>query len=378
MPALGCRPAHAPESRDQTAWPPAKALMSTSECGCSHRGLTLDSSHWRGLHPRRRFLGIGAKASLVAVLPSIWRHALAADEAGKDSKAPSARLVLLGTAGGPTVRLDRAAPASALIINGEPYLIDCGEGTVIQLERAGIRHTTVGKVFLTHHHDDHNAGVGPLLSLSWSNGRRASVEVYGPAGTEGIVAATLEYAKANIAIRTLDEGRQLVPSKLWHGHDVLKPGSVFEDPNVRITCVQNNHFDVPGHQSLSYRFETPTRAVVFSGDTNYSEALIELAKGADVLVHEALQVPATRPILQGILEKQGLPQAEIDSLVTHILTGHASTEDIGRVASAAGVRLLVLNHLIPGGLEKTPLSDNDYITGVRLNYSGPIIVGQSI
>lgn len=275
------------------------------------------------------------------------------------------------------MRLERAQPASALVVNGEPYLIDCGEGTVNQLERAGIRHPTVGHIFITHQHDDHNAGLMPLLSLSWTNGRQGPIDVFGPSGTENLIRASLQYVKANVEIRREDEGRLNAPRDLWHGHDI-KPGLVFEDHNVRVTCVKNTHFDVSGEQSLSYRFDTAERSVVFSGDTGYSESVIELSKGADVLVHEAMNVSATRPILQGLFKMQGRPQAEIDTLIEHVMTKHTSTEDVGKIASAAGVKMVVLNHLIPGGMEKPPLNDEAYAAGVRRFFNGPIIVGRDL
>ncbi|WP_345944696.1 MBL fold metallo-hydrolase [Variovorax sp. dw_954] len=201
--------------------------------------------------------------------------------------------------------------------------------------------------------------------------------MYGPVGTVGLVRSAIDYGRANATIRRVDEGRKQLPQTLWKGHDV-RPGAVYQDANVRVTCVENTHFEVPDEQSLSYRFDTASRSVVFSGDTGYSENVIALAKGADVLVHEAMHLEATRAILRGMFQQQGRPPAEVESLITHVLTKHTSTEDVGRVAAAAGVKLLVLNHLIPGGLEKQPLSDDDYIAGVRKFYSGPVIVGRDL
>lgn len=127
------------------------------------------------------------------------------------------------------------------------------------------------------------------------------------------------------------------------------------------------------HRALSWRFDCPGRSIVVSGDTTYSENLINLARGADVLVCEAMQVEVFRRSFERMVAN-GNYADNPEGIWNHIAGTHTTTEDAGRMAQAAGVRTLVLNHLIPGGLEQ--IEDATYIAGARMHFSGEIIVGR--
>ena len=118
--------------------------------------------------------------------------------------------------------------------------------------------------------------------------------------------------------------------------------------------------------AFAYRFDTPSRSIVISGDTNRSDNLINLAKGADILVHEALWVPAVDRLVAMI------PNAS--TLKKHIIDSHTSVEDCGRVASAAGVKTLVLSHIVPKG--DPSITDQMWIEAARTHFKGQIIVAR--
>jgi ribonuclease BN (tRNA processing enzyme) len=120
--------------------------------------------------------------------------------------------------------------------------------------------------------------------------------------------------------------------------------------------------------SFAYKFETPDGVIVFSSDTAYNPRLAEFAKGADVLVHEALYVPAVDRLV--IKTKNGA------TLKKHLMESHTTTEDVGRIAAAAGVKVLVLSHFVPG--DDPEVTDEDWISGVRKNFSGKIIVAKDL
>ena len=146
-----------------------------------------------------------------------------------------------------------------------------------------------------------------------------------------------------------------------HTHEVAHAGGVMRDDRVRVTCAEVQHPMVP--LALAYRFDCPDRSIVISGDTRSSDALIALARGADILVHEALYVPAA-------------PGAPGSALRRHIMASHTSVEDVGRIATAAGVKTLVLSHFVPG--ETTAVSDAQWLAGAREHFSGRIIVGHDL
>src|SRR5690606_10744747 len=149
---------------------------------------------------------------------------------------------------------------------------------------------------------------------------------------------------------------------------------------VAVTAVANSHYPEESrrrmtHRSLAYRFDTGRRTFVFSGVTAYSEALVSLARRADVLVCEAMDVAAMRKACEAMVA-DGAYADNPEGIWRHIVESHTSTEDAGRMAEEAGVGLLVLNHLIPGALGD--LNDQAYIDGVRRTYSGDVVVGRDL
>jgi len=221
---------------------------------------------------RRAFLAAG----------SAW---LAVAAAARAQSGPRTRLVLLGTAGGPTPKARSAAPAQAIVVGDRVYLVDCGDGVARQLALAKLPIQQLRCVFLTHQHSDHNAGYGPLFLLGWAANLSTAVDAFGPPPLADMTARLLEAYRYDIELRMADEGRPpLAP--LIRPHEITTAGEVFKDDRVRVTAALNRH--PPIQYSFAYRFDTADRSIVISGDTTYSQTVVDLAKGADVLVHEAV------------------------------------------------------------------------------------------
>jgi len=270
------------------------------------------------------------------------------------------RLVLLGTKGGPTPSRFRAPASNLLVVDGAPFVIDCPDGVSERLVRAGVALDRLTDIFITHHHSDHVAGLGALLDLAWGSGLRTPVTVYGPEPMARVLAAQLAANAVDVKLRVREEGRPpLAP--LVSAREVTA-GSILETPLVRVRCTPVDHYTVPAR---GYRFDTPDRSFVFSGDTRPSDALIALARGADVLVHEVMLVAALA----------GLNDGNAPNLMDHLLHSHTTAEELGRVAAAAGVRTLVLSHLVPA---LPGITDAMWTEGVRRHFHGEIIVGRDM
>ena len=142
------------------------------------------------------------------------------------------RLITLGTVAGPPPRSHRAQFSNLLIVNDTLYVIDAGDGVTRRIAKAGFNVRDVGVVFVTHHHDDHTAGLGTLMSAAWDNQRTKPINVYGPPRTEELVKAVVQYFTISAEIRIADGGRTIPIEQLFFGHDV-GPGMIYQDANIK-------------------------------------------------------------------------------------------------------------------------------------------------
>ena len=276
------------------------------------------------------------------------------------------RIILLGTKGGPRVgEAGRSNPATVILINDVPYLIDCGYGATKQLLSAGIAVNRLRYIFVTHHHSDHNLEFGPLVYNAWITGIPAQIDAYGPPGMARMAEDYFNYLKFDIDTRIVDEGRP-DPRKLVTTHDVTKPGVVLVNDDVKVSACLVPH--PPVKPAFAYRFDAKDRSVVISGDTAYAPELAEFAKGADVLVHEVMYLPGIEALIKR------LPNAK--RLREHLLVAHTLPEDVGKIAAQAEVKTLVLSHFVPG--DDPSITDEQWSAGVRKHFKGRVVVGKDL
>lgn len=268
---------------------------------------------------------------------------------------------MLGTKGGPKPSPIRAPASVAIIIGGLVYLVDCPNGVARQIAMAGLSLERLGEIFVTHNHSDHVLDVGSLLVLAWGSGLKSPVGIYGPPPLRKIVASSLAASRYDIAARMREEGRPpLLP--MIPVHEQSKGGLVYRDASVTVSRVAVDHYSVK--PAYVYRFDTAARSIVISGDTTYSEGLVDLARGADILIHEAMYFDGITQLADGDA-----------SLKDHLLRSHSTTEQVGLVAARAGVRKLVLSHLVPA----FPwITDEMWLADVRKHYTGEAVVGHDL
>jgi len=285
---------------------------------------------------------------------------------GFGQQQKSTRLILLGTKGGPRVgEVGRSNPATLLLINDVPYLVDCGYGTSKQLLTAGIALNRLRYLFITHHHSDHNLELGALTYNAWITGQAFRLDAYGPPGMAKMAQDFFKYLEFDINTRIADEGRT-DPRKLITTHEIDKPGLVLSNDDVKVTACLVRH--PPIVHAYAYRFDARDRSIVISGDTAYAPELAEFAKGADVLVHEVMYLPGIEALLKR------LPNA--NRLREHLMAAHTLPEDVGRIAAQAEVKALVLSHFVPG--DDASITDEQWAEGVRKNFKGRIVVGKDL
>ena len=199
------------------------------------------------------------------------------------------RVVLLGT-GTPVPDPDRSGPATAIVVDDSVYLVDFGPGVVRRakaavLDRniAALEPANLKVAFVTHLHSDHTAGYPDLILTGWTAGRRTPLEVYGPTGLQSMTEHLLQAYRIDIETRTNAEGDQRANPEGWkvNAHEI-KSGVIYKDANVTVTAFPTKH----AMESYGYRFDTPDRSVVISGDTSPTEETVKACNGCDVLIHE--------------------------------------------------------------------------------------------
>lgn len=292
-----------------------------------------------------------------------------------------AQFITLGTGGGPVIRVKRSEPANAVVVNGSVYLFDVGDGVQRQLAAAGLPLAKVRAVFISHHHMDHNAGLGPLVMSRWLFDPLPALPVIGPQGTRamlaGIAAANVATVNAPVSLPLPPPVEATVrPTELPTALDT--PTEIYRDENIRVLAIEVSHFHLPpgmaldpAPRSYAFRIEAAGRVFVYSGDTGPSDNLEKLATGADVLVSEIIDLQAAAASARKTLA----PEA-VAALLAHMRQDHLTPENVGNIAGRAGVRELVLTHLSPGLDNETDLTG--YTRGIAPAFKGKVVVAADL
>jgi ribonuclease BN (tRNA processing enzyme) len=271
------------------------------------------------------------------------------------------QIVLLGT-GTPNATPDRMGPAMAIVVGDTPYLIDAGPGVVRRAAGAaeqGVRALRVSNLthlFVTHLHSDHTLGYPDLIFTPWVLERTTALQAYGPPGLRAMTEHLLAAYAEDIDVRL----HGLEPSNP-DGYKVdvheIEPGVIFKDAQVTVEA-----FAVP-HGSwkaaFGFKFTTPDGIIVVSGDTGPFDGLAEIARGADVLVHEAYAT-------------EGLKARE-PAWQRYHTAFHTSGTKVGEIATKAGVAAVILTHQLTWSATSSQLVDE-----VRSTFAGRVVYGNDL
>lgn len=281
-----------------------------------------------------------------------------------------AQVTLIGTKGGPSLRETGPSfmpSASHLAFGDLSIIVDCGLGVTAGMVRAGFPLTGLSHIFLTHYHSDHCLELGGLVHTAWTAGLAHRIKIFGPPGLDEVWGGFRRMMAFDIALRQSDEGRppldDLVELHIY-GDGADGPVTICDDGQLCVTALRNLH--PPIHDSFALRFDHSGKAVTFSGDTAYLPPLAAFARGSDVLVHEAMLAAGLDYVL-------GNTRTSDDRLRAHLLRAHSFAAEAARVAAAANVGHLLLNHLIPP--ERVVCDDALWLAEVTGHFTGPCSVG---
>jgi len=274
------------------------------------------------------------------------------------------QVVMLGT-GTPIPTPDRSGPATAIVVDGKAYLVDFGPGVVRRAAAASteyggtIEGLAVDKLeiaFLTHLHHDHSAGLPDLVYTSWTHGREKPLELYGPAGIKAMAEHVAAAWEEDNRYRLY--GLEPAAPEGWKisAHEIDE-GVVYQDERVTVDAFKVKHGTWPN--AFGYRFTTPDKIIVISGDAAYDPTIEKMATGADILIHEVVSeqaVNARDPFWQN-----------------YHRSNHTTSHELAALASRAKPGLLILYHVLVFGLE-----DEVVLEEVKARYDGNVVLAEDL
>jgi|TARA_B100000959_G_scaffold282556_1_gene349258 ribonuclease Z len=275
-------------------------------------------------------------------------------------------VILLGT-GIPLPNAVRATACTGIIAGDRLFLVDTGRNCVVSLAAAGLRN--IDGIFYTHYHSDHFIGLGEILLNLGIAGVDESISVRGPEGAREVVAGLAATYRLDLGYRVGHHGDKF-------GDGVMQPtvtehesGVVFDEGGLTVTMFNVCH--PPIVPAVGYRFEHAGKTVVVSGDTQVCPDYAEGARGADLLVSEA--VNSQLFVLARALAGRSNPrQAE---MIAEGIEYHSDTLELATMAQQVGVKKLAITHLMPS-IPPTDAAEARFIHGMSELYAGPIIVGR--
>ena len=333
-----------------------------------------DQPNSSALSRRNLLAGLAAVPAATVAAGAISAEPLPAKIAAEQAQAAlknakGTKLVLLGTAAGPLPGRSREMTSHVMLSNGAAYVLDCGMGVTNQYARTGIPFHALKSIFITHHHADHNIEYGPLLIVGWIQGLPLDVRAFGPPPLKQMTDDFMRAYKQTVDFWAEDFHMQ--PLRSVEVREIAAAGPVMQDDNVKVSAIVVEH--PPVKPALGYRFDFRDRSIAFSGDTAPLDAVAEMAKGADVLVHETMYVPAVENYIKDQIAK-GRP-VKFEAFMAHMKADHTPSEDVGRIAQEAGVKTLVLSHLTPA---IDSITDETWRAPAAKYFKGEIIVGRDL
>lgn len=275
------------------------------------------------------------------------------------------KVVLLGS-GNPNPSPFQSGCSVAIVVRNTPYIVDFGPGLIRQAAAMSPRYggtiegldvKNIKHAFLTHLHSDHTTGYPDLILTPWVMGRDEPLKVYGPEGINDMTNHIIEAYREDIRYRLY--GDEPANNKGWrvNSHEFTNEGVIFRDTNIIVEAFPVPHGTWPN--AWGFRFTTPDKTIVISGDSSPSEKIIEYATGSDILIHEVYYHKAY--------------ESKDQFWTNYHAQHHTSTYELADIANKAQPKLLVLYHILFWGA-----TDDELLKEISVKYNGKVIVGKDL
>ncbi|MFW9944683.1 MAG: MBL fold metallo-hydrolase [Candidatus Sifarchaeia archaeon] len=267
------------------------------------------------------------------------------------------RVTLLGT-GNPNPDPRRAGPSTAVIVEESVYLVDFGVGVVRRAVEAGLKPSQLTRAFLTHLHSDHTIGYPDLIFTPAVVGRETSLEVFGPIGIKSMTDHILAAYERDLEERIRGLEPAIPDGYAVNIHEISRkePGVIYQDEAVSVVAFPVEHGSLSAY---GFKFFTPDKTVVISGDTSPSATLIEQSRGCDILIHEVYSAVS----LQTLAGDWRRYHSSV----------HTSSYELAEIASKTKPSLLVLYHQLSWGR-----TSDELLREVKQRYDGEVVSGSDL
>ncbi|MBS1811419.1 MAG: MBL fold metallo-hydrolase [Acidobacteria bacterium] len=271
------------------------------------------------------------------------------------------QIVLLGT-GTPNADPERFGPSVAIVVNDTPYIVDFGPGVVRRAAAAqrkgvvGLAMPKLSKAFVTHLHSDHTTGYADLIFTPWVLERKDPLDVYGPKGLKAMTDHIVKAYQQDLDMRLFGGEPSNKTGHKVNTHEI-KPGVIYKDANVTVKAFSVKHGS--WKEAYGFRFETPDKTIVISGDCAPSQSVIDACDGCDVLIHEVYSQT-------GFLKRPPEWQKYHSQF-------HTSSRELAEIATKAKPGLLILYHQLFWGT-----SEDALLNEIRQDYSGKVVSGRDL
>ena len=274
------------------------------------------------------------------------------------------KLLILGS-GTPNPDPERSGSAYAIVTNGQSYLVDFGPGVIRRAsafspswggEFESMEIQNLNYAFLTHLHSDHSAGLADLILSPWVLERKEPLNLFGPQGLKRMADKITDAYQIDIDYR-INGSQPSNPEGYKTKVTEIAEGIIYEDKYISVEAFENNHGDFKN--SFGFVFTTKDKKIVISGDTAYSQKVIEKSKEADILVHE-------------VYSEKGFKEKTRDWQIYH-KAHHTSAPDVGKIASMSKPKKLVLSHILFWGNSKESIVEE-----VKSNFDGEVIIAEDL
>ena len=284
-------------------------------------------------------------------------------------------IVFLGT-GSPLPNPDRCGAGQVVVAGDAHVLVDCGWGAARRLRPAGVLPQSINVALFTHMHTDHITDLPDFLFQRWTGGAVVPLRVFGPEGTQEMIDGFLMALRRDIGFRLAHHGDKLhadgIKVEVTEVPATKSPVEFLALGDLRIEAFEVDHFPVV--PAFGYRAKYDGRSVVLSGDTSLCESLAGAAKGADLLVCEAINLPMMEQRISAI---RAMGMEREAGLLSDVPSYHISTTEIAQLAADAGVGEVVLTHVIPP-IGNDTSQEAAFTSGMGEVYTGPVRVARDL